>query len=118
MKVPAIIIFCTCVFFNSLSAQDEKQVLSRLILSKDSIFWAAYNTCNIETMQQFITDDVEFYHDKGGLTPGRESLMTSIRKNLCGNETFRLRRAAVEGSVKVFPLKNNEFLYGAIIYVE
>lgn len=115
MKALAIIIFCICIFFNSLSAQHQEQDLTRIILFKDSSFWASYNTCNIETMHQFIADDVEFYHDKGGITSGRESLMISIRKNLCGDENTRLKRTAATESVKVFPLENNEVLYGAII---
>ena len=115
MKTLTMILFCTCAFSNFLSAQNEKQDLTRLILSKDSIFWAAYNTCDMKTMQQFIADDVEFYHDKGGITSGRENLATSIRNNLCGGENNRVKRAAVTESVKIFPLKNNEVLYGAII---
>ena len=66
-------------------------------------------------MQHFFTDDVEFYHDRGGLTLGLENLITSLRKNLCGNENFKLRREAIEGTVKVFPLQNADVTYGALI---
>lgn len=115
MKPVAIITFCFFLFFNTLSAQHKAQDLTRIILFNDSIFWAAYNNCDIEMMQKFISDDVEFYHDKGGITAGRESMMTNTRKNLCGNENIRLKRTAVPESVKVFPLENNAVLYGAII---
>jgi hypothetical protein len=66
-------------------------------------------------MQRFFTTDVEFYHDKGGVTLGLEKLMATTKKNLCGPNDFRLRREAVPGTVKVFPLQNGEVIYGAII---
>lgn len=104
-----------CSFFNFALAQSENQNLINTILSKDSLFWIAYNKCDIESMEQFFTADVEFYHDRGGLTMGLESLMTGVRKNLCSNENFKLRRKAVEGSIKVFPLQNGTFPYGVIL---
>ena len=63
----------------------------------------------------FFTNDVEFYHDKGGITNGLENLAMSMKKNLCSNENFRLRREAVAGTVKVFSLQQSNSIYGAII---
>jgi hypothetical protein len=110
-------------FFNLLIAQSEKQDLGNVkkqdlgnvILSKDSLFWAAYSDCNVENMEKFFTGDVEFYHDKNGLVQGRQNLINGLRNNLCGNENFKLRREAIEGSAKVFPLQNSNVIYGAII---
>lgn len=104
-----------CPFFHLLSAQPEQQKLSATILLNDSLFWAAYNSCNIEKFQQFFTEDVEFYHDKGGLTLGLENLTNTMKRNLCGNNDYRVRREAVEGTVKVFPLQESNAIYGAII---
>ncbi len=102
-------------FCNPLLAQSEKQNLVNRILLKDSLFWIAYNNCDVEAMQQFFTNDVEFYHDRGGLTLGLENLISGLRKNLCGNENFKLRREALEGTVKVFPLQSADMTYGALI---
>lgn len=115
IALTAILIFSICPFGNFLWAQSEKQNLTHTILLKDSLFWIAYNKCDVNSMQQFFTDDLEFYHDKGGLTLGLENLIAGIRKNLCGNENFRLRREAVDGTVKVFPLQNADTIYGAVI---
>jgi hypothetical protein len=82
---------------------------------KDSLFWLAYNNCDLEHMQQFFTEDVEFYHDKGGLTLGREKLITELKNNLCSNGDFKLRREEVKGSSKVYSLKSEGTLYGAIL---
>jgi hypothetical protein len=110
------VIFLISVFTHTyLFAQSTKDNLSKTILSKDSIFWKGYNECNIQNMKQFLADDVEFYHDKGGITLGAEELMNTIKKNLCSNENFRLRRESVEGSLKVYPLENSGVIYGAIL---
>lgn len=93
------------------SALAQSGDLNRTILHQDSLFWQAYNTCDVDGMAAFLTDDVEFYHDKNGLTTTRASMAEAVRKGMCGNENFRLRREAVAGSVKVFPLNN----YGAIL---
>ena len=114
MKAILSLIFIA-LFSQFLLAQPEKQNLLKVISSRDSLFWAAYNNCDVEKMQHFFTDDVEFYHDRGGLTLGLENLITSLRKNLCGNENSKLRREAIEGTVKVFPLQGADVTYGAII---
>ena len=114
MKIPIVISICICGFVQLVFGQTDAQ-LSNMIISKDSVFWVSYNSCNTSSMQSLLTDDVEFYHDKGGITLGRENLIASIQKNLCSNENFRLRREAVKGTMKVFPLKNNGIVYGALI---
>lgn len=70
------------------------------IRAADSSFWQAYNACDTAAMDPLISEDVEFYHDKGGLTQGRKALVDSIRNNLCSNPDFHLRRELVEGSLE------------------
>lgn len=108
------LLFCFCSFAH-LNAQTDVQNLTSTILQKDSLFWAAYNKCDTESFPQFFTNDVEFYHDKGGMTIGLDGIVSNMKKNLCAANDFRLRREAVEGSVKVFPLKSSDNIYGAII---
>jgi hypothetical protein len=89
----------------------DRKTLTQTVLHMDSLFWQAYNTCDVDKMATFFTDDMEFYHDKGGLTTPLSKLVTSMKTGLCGREDWRLRREAVEGTVKVFPMDN----YGAIL---
>ncbi len=96
-------------------AQTEKQKLTATILHLDSAFWNAYNHCDTSHFKDFVTDDVEFYHDKGGITSGAAALIESLDKNICGNANSRLRREAVAGTVKVYPMQNGDEIYGAII---
>ncbi len=94
-------------------AQSNDDVTSA-VLSLDDLFWQAYNTCDTAAFRQFFTEDVEFYHDKGGLTLGAEPLTASMKSNLCA-EGPRLRRQAVDGTVHAFPLRNQNAVYGAVL---
>ncbi|NML20864.1 nuclear transport factor 2 family protein [Pseudoflavitalea sp. G-6-1-2] len=111
--------FIACFLFvssSSLTAQENDQQLTDTILRLDRLFWDSYNNCDLEKFAGFFTDDVEFYHDKGGVTIGVKDLTASMRNGLCADrDNFKLRREAVSGSVKVFPLRKNNVIYGAII---
>lgn len=116
------LLFPTCLLmllFNFFSlpiySQPGQDKVKNLILQKDSLFWTAYNTCDTAGQRRFFSDDIEFYHDKGGPSKGIETLMSTLKKNLCSNKQFRLRREAVEGSVKVYPMSKADSTYGAII---
>lgn len=113
MKKYVVLFSVTGLLCGSLLAQDQD--VSATIIQQDSLFWNSYNTCNVDDMGRFISDDVEFYHDKGGVYAGKAALMETFRKNLCGKTDFKLRREAVKGSYAVFPLKKNDTLYGAIL---
>jgi uncharacterized protein DUF4440 len=99
----------------SLLAQPEIKNITATILHEDSLFWLAYNNCDTAKFKQFFTQDVEFYHDKGGLTQGIDNMVLSMKKGLCGNDSFRIRREAVAETVKVYPLTKSNNIYAAII---
>ena len=101
------------VFSHQIKAQEIAlpDNLQETILTLDSDFWEAYNTCDLDSFKTFLTGDLEFYHDKGGLTTTSSKLLDQVANGLCGDENVRLRRESVDGSVHVYPLNN----YGAII---
>ena len=80
------------------------------VRAADDAFWKAYNTCDVAAMSGFFSEDIEFYHDKGGLTKTRAGLTDSIKKNLCSNPKSHLRREAIADSVKSYPLAGNRVL--------
>lgn len=80
--------------------------LETTITTLDAALFAAYNQCDLEKFASFIAEDVEFYHDKGGVTLGREALTDAIKKNISGKVT----RALVPGTLQVYPMKG----YGAV----
>ena len=116
IKYTAGILLLSMIFCKSLNAQN-KTVDDELkaAFATDSIFWQHYNSCNIDAMRAFFTDDIEFYHDKGGVINGLDKFLSTSKRNLCGDDNFRLRRDVVPGSVKIFPMKDGENLYGAIL---
>lgn len=75
------------------------------IRAADARFWQAYNACDMRKMGEMLTPDVEFYHDKTGLTVTREALIESLRKGPCANPGMHLRREAVDASLEFHPLK-------------
>ncbi len=50
--------------------------LEQTIRSLDTALFAAYNSCNLPAFSALVADDVEFYHDGGGLTLGRAASPT------------------------------------------
>lgn len=108
------ILFTTLLLISGLLINAQESV-QELILQKDSIFWKAYNNCNIETMENFLAADLEFYHDKNGIEKSSENLSESLKNGLCKTGENHIRREAVPNTVHVFPLKNKDSVYGAII---
>ena len=84
----------------------DSQELHDKIVKLDSIFFNAYNTCDLDKQASMYTDSIEFYHDKGGLTTSKQEIMTSIKNNICGKVT----RELIKGSIEVYPIKG----FGAV----
>ncbi|MDV7698687.1 nuclear transport factor 2 family protein [Chryseobacterium soli] len=78
------------------------------ISKEDSLVFEAFNQCDTLNYRKHFKDDLEFYHDLGGLTIGIENEMKSIRE-MCSRGN-NIRRELVDGSMEVYPLKN----YGAV----
>lgn len=111
------IIIATTVFlfFTASSFSQTENEVKAAILKSDSLFWLAFNQCDITGMQKYIADDLEFYHDKGGIQKGSDEFLNTTKKNLCGNSNFHLRREAVPGTVKVYVMAKDGKPYGGIL---
>lgn len=81
----------------SLMGQED---LQDTIKKMDSLYFAAYNTCDIETQAQFYDEEIEFYHDSGGLVTDKAALLRSIEENICG----KVSRELLPGSIEVSPI--------------
>ena len=80
--------------------------LYETIIGLDMEYFNAYNNCDMEKQASLYSEDLEFFHDKGGLNTSKSSVLESIEKNICGKVT----RILVEGSIEVYPIAN----YGAV----
>ena len=84
----------------------SQEDLDKAVASLDAALFDSYNRCDLEKFASFFVDDVEFYHDQGGVTLGKENLTDSVKKNICGKVT----RELVPGTLHVYPMKG----YGAV----
>ena len=80
--------------------------LHKRISNMDRIFFDTYNSCDIEKQKEIYSDDIEFFHDKGGLSTSKSDILESTKKNICGKVT----RTLVKGSIEVYPIHD----YGAV----
>lgn len=81
--------------------------LDKAITALDAKLFDAYNHCDLKAFASLLADDVEFYHDQGGVTLGRQKLTDSIKNNICTGDT---QRVLVPGTLKIYYMKG----YGAI----
>lgn len=88
-----------------LAAADQPSNDERAVREADQAFWGAFNRCDRAEMSERFTDDAEFYHDKTGLTQSRQAVTASMFTGPCANPAaMRLRRAAVPGTERYYPL--------------
>ena len=108
MSLFKIVIIITLVLVsNILKGQDaEDKALYDTIMDLDKTYFTAYNDCDMKIQSEFYDDDIEFYHDMGGLATDKAELLKSIEKNICGKVT----RTLIEESVEVHPIKD----FGAV----
>lgn len=79
-----------------------------------AVFDAAFETCNLVALRALVADDMEFYHDKGGVVARSGSeFVGAIEKRCTGQkapDSYRSRRELVESSQEVYPIPG----YGAM----
>ncbi|HZX58118.1 MAG TPA: nuclear transport factor 2 family protein, partial [Mucilaginibacter sp.] len=74
--------------------------LYNTIVHMDSMYFNAYNTCDMATQAAIYSDSIEFYHDKGGLMTSKKDLLAALKANICGKVT----RVLVQGTIEVYPV--------------
>jgi len=65
--------------------------LGAAVSELDRQLFEAYNHCDLKKFDSLLADDVEFYHDQGGVTLGHAALTESVRNNICTGDTQRVR---------------------------
>lgn len=102
------LLFRICV--NAQTSGNTGSSLYTKLEEMDSVIFANVYTCNRAKNETFFTDDIEFYHDKGGVTKSRKALVDQLQNNFCGEGKTKLRRELIKGSMQVYPIDN----YGAV----
>lgn len=112
----AFVLACACLLSaGAAGAQarggaEARPELHERIAALDAAMFDAYNGCDIDRVGTFFTEDLEFYHEKGGLTLTRDATLALMRKNLCAGGGYRVRRELVRGSMEVRAIGD----YGAV----
>ncbi len=88
-------------------AVQNKLNLYNEIKLQDSLLFAAFNARDITTFKNYFSEDLEFFHDKGGLTDYEYTINSLIETAKQNNQ---LKRELVKGSLEVFPIPG----YGAM----
>jgi hypothetical protein len=83
--------------------------LYKEIVHMDSVMFDAFNTQNLAVLKTVFAENLEFYHDKGGLSD-YTSNMEVFKRNFENNTGNALRRELVRGSIEVYPIPG----YGAV----
>jgi hypothetical protein len=76
------------------------------VAALDQRLFGAYNRCDMAAFEALFVPDVEFYHDTGGVSRDRQTVVDNTRKWICG----KVRRDLLEGTLRVYPVKD----FGAI----
>lgn len=87
--------------------QQPQQDIYKEIAGLDSILFNAFNSRNIEQFKTMFSEDLEFFHDKGGLTNYDHTI--NFLKTTAENKS-QLRRELVKESLEVYPIPG----YGAM----
>jgi Domain of unknown function (DUF4440) len=84
----------------------ESQELYNTIVQMDSVYFNAYNACDMDKQAAIYADSIEFYHDGSGLETSKKVLLAAIKENICGKVT----RVLVKGSIEVYRIPD----FGAV----
>ena len=113
---PAILLFVLMFSAAQATAQVKKDSELFLTLKRNDslLFESGFNRCEISSFEHLISNDLEFYHDQGGLTTNKADFLTNVRNNICSSPNKKPIRKLREKSLEVYPLYQNQQLYGAI----
>jgi hypothetical protein len=100
------------IAFASISKAQTQQGLApsddlyKTVAGLDTALFDAYNHCDLDKLGSMVAEDLEFYHDKTGLSVGRQPLIDAIKSNICN----KVHRELVAGTLEVYPING----YGAV----
>jgi ketosteroid isomerase-like protein len=109
MKYFIVVAFAVAVtaIVQSPPATPESPQLFETVAQLHAKMFGAFNAHDVDLLMSMFTDDVEFYHDKGGLTNCQQTREGFTR--MFGNSPD-IRCELIPGSLQVYPIKD----FGAI----
>lgn len=100
------ILYSVLLLLISTSSHGDDITLTNTMKLLDTGLFDAFNKCDdakeLDKHAGYFAKDVEFYHDNGGVTWDRESMIANTKKHACGNYT----RELVAGTFEAYPIKD------------
>jgi Domain of unknown function (DUF4440) len=90
----------------SLESIKSQAELDKTGAALDAALFDSFNHCDLKKFGTFLTENVEFYDDRDGLSVGRERQIEDLKNYICGKVT----REIVPGTLQVYRLEG----YGAM----
>lgn len=115
MKHYILVLILFLTVYDKLSGQSSKDSeLFHQLKFQDSIFFErSFNQCDIKYLETAIDQNLIFYHDKSGIQ-NRDLFLENTKKYICGDTIKKPVRKVDEQSLEVFPMYDNNVLYGAV----
>jgi hypothetical protein len=89
---------------------DAGPLFDELAHMDSEVFEASFVSCDAAKANAIFADDVEFYHDKDGLSSGEQVRENTRRLTASCPREHGVTRTIVPGSLRVFPIEG----YGAV----
>ena len=109
-RCSAVAMVLLCAFLSRAAANPPEAAsdatLVATITALDAKVFDAYNHCDLVTFGNAFVPGVEFYHDQGGATFDRKTVVANTKKYICG----KVRRELTSASLRIYPVKD----FGAI----
>ena len=90
------------------------QLVDEIAAQDRALFAAVFDACDADKLRPLVADDLEFFHDKDGLSETSGAHFVEDIRQHCARVRsgvdFRARRELVPGTLAVYPLNN----YGAV----
>ncbi|RNC89668.1 MAG: nuclear transport factor 2 family protein [Allomuricauda sp.] len=96
LKKILVLVFIIVAIASQAQVAEDSDLYKRVV-ALDKEMFDAYNTCDMVTQGKLMDEDLEFYHDMGGLATSKSDVLKSIEENICGKVT----RTLVDGSIEV-----------------
>ena len=108
LSLSLLLASCPTALATEPATLPEPAQLTAEIQARDlELFDVMFEQCAPEKLRALVTDDLEFYHDKGGLMRGGDAFVAQYAKNCEAAkkpDAWRSRRKVVEGSFDVDPV--------------
>lgn len=114
IRMVAFVVAASALCAASAAAQPKGPALTEEILRADAEFFEVlFQKCEPERLLRLVEPDLEFYHDRGGLTASAKAFVDGYAKGCAEMQkpgAWKVRRELVRSSVRVYPVPD----FGAI----